>query len=361
MEKKGVFSNSKSQASFEYIILFSLFIGILSMIFYYTSTTTNDYVRDNNLEFTVKTLAMHTNQIGSMSPGTEKIIMYRTPNIARRFIITNKDIKLKSVISGRISDTHYPTNLPVFGFLEVDRDQSFAIIRKENNGVVSINPSGNENLTKGIILYYNFNLRNSTHILDVSGNDNHAEIHGEITCESESYLGNYCKLNDESYLEIEYNRTKNHYSSKNIDDIKNQFTISLWASPENPDAKQTILSKWNETNSSFALQIDSYNINFLLANDSNIYGDNFGTISSEWTHIACSYNDFKLICYVNGEKNQEKNIIGTVNKTTENLRIGYPINSTFSHFKGKIDEVIVWDRALTESEIEKIHSLTKRD
>ncbi len=73
----------------------------------------------------------------------------------------------------------------------------------------------------------------------------------------------------------------------------------------------------------------------------------------EWDHLAGVYADGKQKFYVNGNLVAEADASLSVN-TAQEFLIGAGANETDSHnffFKGKIDEVLIYNRALSEDEI----------
>ena len=69
-----------------------------------------------------------------------------------------------------------------------------------------------------------------------------------------------------------------------------------------------------------------------------------------WTHLAVTYNGSTLTLYRNGVAVANSNVSATLSPTTLNLQIG---GSQFGeYFKGLIDEVRIYNRALTATEIQ---------
>jgi len=141
------------------------------------------------------------------------------------------------------------------------------------------------------------------------------------------------------------------------------ITYSLWINiPALPGASQVIL--WDDDSNGGG---DSW---FQLMSDGTIQtqrgGDGFGVFNSntpivpgEWTHITFvsdEKNDKKTI-YLNGEPDGDSG--GTVTTRTNVshvvLGVGHDGNAfiSLSYFNGAIDEVIIYNRALSDEEILK--------
>lgn len=93
--------------------------------------------------------------------------------------------------------------------------------------------------------------------------------------------------------------------------------------------------------------------------------ESFKLLLGKWTHVATVYNinntDETLKLYINGEKvaTRNSNIQGGIETSTnQNFRIGRtPVNSTAGieeMFKGEMDEVRVFNKALTDDELQKM-------
>jgi hypothetical protein len=88
----------------------------------------------------------------------------------------------------------------------------------------------------------------------------------------------------------------------------------------------------------------------------NVGGERNGTGPSvlplnAWTHLAATYDGTTLRLYVNGALATSTSVGGAIPVSTGVLRIGG--NSIWSEwFKGLIDEVRVYNRALSQSEIQ---------
>jgi hypothetical protein len=70
-----------------------------------------------------------------------------------------------------------------------------------------------------------------------------------------------------------------------------------------------------------------------------------------WTHLAASYDGATLRLYVNGVQVASRAQTGAIVATTNPLRIGG--NGVWGeYFQGRIDEVRIYNRALSQSEIQ---------
>ena len=97
--------------------------------------------------------------------------------------------------------------------------------------------------------------------------------------------------------------------------------------------------------------------------DNIYYYDNIEYINSStttwtknrWYHVAATYNGTTMLLYINGILENTKHINFTIEQNQTNLLIGY---GTYGYFNGTIDEVAVWNRSLSRTEIENLYNLS---
>ncbi len=69
-----------------------------------------------------------------------------------------------------------------------------------------------------------------------------------------------------------------------------------------------------------------------------------------WHHVAATYDGFKLRIYVNGVLSATEEFVGQLSRNTNPISIGNQTGYT-EYYKGFLDEVRIWDRALDLCEI----------
>lgn len=142
--------------------------------------------------------------------------------------------------------------------------------------------------------------------------------------------------------------------------LNKSFTISGWI---NTGTYGDIINKWGAGGfRSYVLWVaGNGKLNGRVTSD----GTNWTTITStslvnnsQWNHILFIYNGSKLLLYINGvsDATPVTHTSGIFNSTL-NLRIGY--FSAVAYFNGSIDEVRIYNRALSPLEIKRLHDSTK--
>jgi len=70
-----------------------------------------------------------------------------------------------------------------------------------------------------------------------------------------------------------------------------------------------------------------------------------------WHHVAATYDGFTKLIYVDGVEQNNRAITGALIITSTTLKIGAFSNPPISHFPDLIDDVAIWNRALTAAEV----------
>ncbi|MGV3594327.1 MAG: LamG-like jellyroll fold domain-containing protein [Sediminibacterium sp.] len=147
--------------------------------------------------------------------------------------------------------------------------------------------------------------------------------------------------------------------SFNITDV---ITIEAWLNPESGGGSnvQTVLSKSQRFPVSaqngyiFPRTNDNWNnIAFLL----NFNGMGWKQLTApypgkdSWHHVAATYDGAFMRIYIDGVMMNEMAVTGTITVNTNPVTIGYQNGYTNEFYRGKIDELRVWNRALSVCEI----------
>ena len=178
--------------------------------------------------------------------------------------------------------------------------------------------------------------------IDTSGNGYDGVISGCVYS-SYSVHGEYSMYFDGNSDEIVCNNIPEL-------DILSGFTLSAWIVCEDDTIGETyFLSKGDE----FALGISGTAIPVLRWNDGSDNQFFYGQTTLEpqtWYHITATFDGLNVEIYVNGGINTDGPYysVSSPDITGENFKIG--VYNTWD-FKGKIDNVCIWDRALNDDEI----------
>jgi hypothetical protein len=207
---------------------------------------------------------------------------------------------------------------------------------------------------KGLVLWHSFDSR-STKSTDKSSQRNHGRVHNaEHTLKGK--VGGALRFSgNDSYVRIP--------RSKSVD-FKDAFTLMAWVKIEEVSAKllHFIISRYEWTSGTgYGLLVDksggvacSFNgKNGHLASPSGIVE------SGKWVHLASVFDGKMLTCIVDGVAIASRERNGLINEKSD-LFIGTPSNAVGHRdwtTLGLIDEVMIFNRALSIDEVSNIFSL----
>lgn len=204
-------------------------------------------------------------------------------------------------------------------------------------------------LVSDLILFY----RMDGNITDESGNNINGTVLGGPSFYSSDRNGN-----ENAALNIGVGAYVDAGNPAAFNALTNEVTISMWVrQTQSWFGDQTpLMNKWGGTGIYMAL--DGFN----AGNPQNpvrwrINGNNFLTSNTnvpllQWHHIVCTYNGSQLRVYQNGVLTGTLNQTGNIPGTGNNLQIGRQSNGLGAiDFRGDLDQVRVYARALNQSEI----------
>ena len=215
-------------------------------------------------------------------------------------------------------------------------------------------------INDGLIGYWQFENNNTNEIFDSSGNGNNGILINATKEEGKS--GNAVSLtgSDDSHASIPASESLNSYTD--------QFTVTAWVFPTvPPDDFNPVVSRQTGTLAhpdqfflGFGPQ-DGIQYKWHLATDTGMLGDIYsGTAEfGRWIHLAGTYDGQIMRLYVDGVEIGNQAISGNIPVDYNPVTIGAEENGdipldVLGEFESLIDEVRIYNRALTASEIEEI-------
>ncbi len=198
--------------------------------------------------------------------------------------------------------------------------------------------------SSGLVAAYNFNETSGTTVTDASGNANTGTIVGATRMPSGKFGG-----------ALSFNGTNARVTvpdSASLD-LTNAMTLEAWVSPTvAPSGWRAIIDK----------DVDRY---YLMAGTSSQnrpgVGGTFGTTNQNvfgtatlavntWTHLAATYDRATIRLFVNGVQVSTAAQTAAVSTSNAVLTIGADFYGEY--FAGLIDEVRIYNRALSAAEIQ---------
>jgi len=144
---------------------------------------------------------------------------------------------------------------------------------------------------------------------------------------------------------------------------KDDFTYCAWVNADSVSGTNDIIDSLDNTSAYWArIEFDSGEVSFVTDVNSNrvdLKGSNVST--GEWYHVAgvrSSNGDMEL--YLDGSLDATDSNNSDTIPHTNNERIGGRADDgSLENFNGRIDDVRIYNRALTASEISDIYNATK--
>lgn len=136
-------------------------------------------------------------------------------------------------------------------------------------------------------------------------------------------------------------------------DITDEVTLSAWVKTSdcgneehNPFVGKGDHSYAIKHSTGNAIQFFIYDGQWIEANVS--VDDSF---NDDWHHVAGTYNGSELKTFIDGGLNATTAHVGDIDSSTNNLTIGTNSEEDGRYYEGSIDEVRIYNRALTDGEI----------
>jgi len=208
----------------------------------------------------------------------------------------------------------------------------------------------------GLVGYWSFDEDSGTVANDSSGNSNHGTLNnGPVWVDGR--FGKALSFDGvDDYVRIEPSLSL---------DVTSQVTVEAWVYPrayvDNTGHVSHIISRCNYSGGHIyvlSTYPDSYKISYSV----NPYSGEKSSIAdlplNVWTHLAMTYDGSYIRLYINGELDSSYAQTGSIFTTTNWLAIGCKPTGpwggagTYAYFNGIIDEVRIYNRALSQQEIQ---------
>lgn len=293
---------------------------------------------------TLKALTLRSEALGKLSVPLERIASVKFSKDRESVTVT---LQNGDKIQAGLADTTLPLTT-VFGPVTVPLDKAteiqFTVPGKTPNGLV---------------LWYSFDTDDGKTVMDRSGQGNDGTIHGaELAAGSRGKVQTAMRFNGHSaWLEV-----KNNLGEK----LTRQITVSAWVKQSGPGVN------WGRIVSGGSPINSVYNLCVLPASDGILWrpildGESFDAAEvqfpcdlSDWTLVTGTYDSQMTTLYVNGQKVRENRRPGKLTINRQSLAVGgedgsHEGSGQASWFNGLLDEVQIYDRALSAEEVQRLY------
>ena len=199
--------------------------------------------------------------------------------------------------------------------------------------------------TEGLVAYYPFNGNAD----DESENDHHGDANNLTP--TDDRFGNAVAAYDfdgDGYVEV---ADSDDFHLANI-------TISVWVSPVEDPAERNIISKDDMSRGYYLSFADE--IRFAVGDGSwHTITEAHSLPYDQWSHLVGTYDGERLALFINGELADELAWEGSISYGERPLQIGrngYYTDRLAHYFMGSLDDIRIYDRALSSSEVEALYS-----
>jgi VCBS repeat-containing protein len=203
----------------------------------------------------------------------------------------------------------------------------------------------NNTVASGLVAAYSFNENSGPSVTDRSGFGHTGTISGATWNAQGKYgaalsfdgVNDWVTINDTAAL-----------------DLTTGMTVEAWVLPSTVSGWRTVLLKERTGGLSYGLYTSGDGTRpsgYVAApSDINVIGATSLSTTS-WTHVAMTYDGVTLRLFVNGSQVTSRALSTPITTSTGALRIGG--NSVWGeYFQGRIDDVRIYNRALTATEIQ---------
>ncbi len=217
-------------------------------------------------------------------------------------------------------------------------------------------------LGSDLVGWWNFNEGDAR---DISGYGNNGTITGATSADGvPGTLGNSMSFNGSSnYITL----SSSFWTTIFNNDTGNNFTVSFWVYPEDIGSDQALVSQRHGDAMSIFLMSNG-KITIEMDDTRHFVGTDTVLENENWYHVTISFVNNMAESYsryyVNGEfEREESKWDGNGTTVNSSLWIGWQSRDNYTRnpgfFNGLIDDVRIYNRALTTQEIQTIYAQTK--
>lgn len=214
-------------------------------------------------------------------------------------------------------------------------------------------------LSTGLVGYWPLNLGDylsSTKIIDRTGNGGTGTLVNSPTKVPLGLMGQALSFNGSTqYVNA---------SGTTATNLTGAMTLTGWIYPTTVTGEHRMIAKWGgpQVDQQYLCEQDANKILFALFKNGNYYILTSTTSVipvNKWSMISCVYDGSTMYVYLNAtiDSTTQANSAGTQSIPGDNVGIGTDLPSPESYFQGNMDELRIYNRALSAAEIKSLYLL----
>src|SRR3989338_6921728 len=257
-----------------------------------------------------------------------------------------------------IGAVNYGANVTWFkGVLDEARIYNRALNPSEikalyNMGQATINKTPVNRLKEGLVGYWTFDGKDTaTNIKDVSGNGNHGLLQPTNATSSMKVAG---KIGQG----LKFNGSTQSVAAVSKVDVTDAMTLTYWIRNDKNAESYIGNMRWNGV-SGYAMTLN--NGIFYWGNGTSQQAWSSGATSGlgKWNHIVITLDANRITSYKNGAyvNSVAKSISGNVGSGGYTLKLGMDASPGSYYLKGTLDDVRIYNRALSASEVKSLYNM----
>jgi hypothetical protein len=203
-------------------------------------------------------------------------------------------------------------------------------------------------ITRGLVAYFPFNGNSN----DSSGNGNNGILFGGVLSDSDRF-GNpnhaYSFNGIDGYIRVVQSTSLLFY---------NGISISMWFKPLDFVKLQDPISQWSDNSGSdrgYALSIENYGIVFNILSSDNWLYYSVPNLTTKWYSEVVTWNGSVSTIYLDGVRIASLPTNGTFTNQNISLGIGADLNPIESFFRGSLDDIRIYNRAISSTEVQQLY------
>lgn len=195
-------------------------------------------------------------------------------------------------------------------------------------------------LRAGLLAHYPYTGNANDH----SGNENHLEVNGSTPTEDRFGMPNSAYAFD----------GQDDFMFADIDERKGDFSLSLWAKADDVEQSRyrSVINVFDKTSGAKdTCQIHTSGGRYPTYQFFSSNPESFAQVTTEWQHLAVTVSGKVIRFYENGDRVYSQELEGGEANKFSHLIIGQNRNRD-AKYHGAIDDVYVYNRAITDAEVE---------